>query len=144
MRVYWKRIHAYPARVPSDVRVILGKDWDAPPLERPEPYDAGWQFLDVEETDNDYIDAEVGERLGLCGDLHHASGIIDAMAIWGAISLAGVFRPVDPTDPVYGCDWKPEDIDDGGTSDEPSPLYQELQSAVALIWDSVAPGALTK
>lgn len=143
-RVYWRRIHSFPAGRPGDIRVILEKDWNAPPLERPDGHETGWDFIDVTEEENQYIEAEVNESLGLCGDHHDRWLIIDSMAVWGAIALAGVFSPELPSDMIYGCPWQPDDIIDGGTNENPSPTYEELQAACAMIWDDVAPGTLVK
>jgi hypothetical protein len=121
--------------------LLRESQWDAEPLAAPEPYETGWQFVTIDPEDS-LVEGDINEQLNLCGETADPWNILDSMAVWGALALAGVFTPHAPDDRVYGCDWKPEDIINGGTNESPSAEYESFRTAISIIWERVSPGTL--
>jgi len=140
-RIYWRRIIGYPAAGPDGITLLRESQWDAEPLTDPEGHDTGWRFVTIDSADP-FVEGDINEQLDLCGGTTDPWNILDSMAVWGALALAGVFQPSPPNDRIYGCDWKPRHISGGGTNESPSAEYESFRTAIANIWERVAPGML--
>lgn len=135
--VYWRRRHWFPAASIGDVDVVRGEHWDAPPLTRDEPHDLGWHRLDIDRDGGAEVACDIWGPLGLTGELTDPVAIADAVVIAAAIMAEVGIAPPMPDDIVYDCSWKPEHVDGGGTSDEPSDAYAALQVACGITHDEL-------
>lgn len=135
--VYWRRRHGFPAEVISDVSVVRAEDWDEPPLVRDETHDQCWGRIDIDLDEGEDAAADIWGPLGLCGDTTSLALIKDGVAVSAAIMARLGLRPPMPEDMVYDCPWSPSAVDDGGTDDEPSADYVELQVHCARVYEQL-------
>ena len=120
----------------DDVEVIRQRDWTGLVLEEQSESYTGWRWINL---DNE-TDADVRCEIELYDEfLSDVSLIIDRVAKWAAIVTAIGAVPGRPEDPVKGCFWSPDEVDDNDEGSE----YARLQVACGRIWESLWPGVFT-
>jgi hypothetical protein len=135
--IYWRRKFEFPVECLGAVDIVRGEKWTGPPLKEGQPtHDTGWHRIDID-MHSGAPWCDVMEALGLCGDLHECSLIADAVTVNAAILACLGIKPPRPEDPVYDCPWKPSQLDNGGTDEDPSPDYAALQCHCGCVHDDL-------
>jgi hypothetical protein len=137
MTVYWRRKYESPVECIGAVQVVRGEHWSGEPLDHDESHDTGWHRLDIDFCGGAEVVADIWEPLGLCGELTDPTLIADAVCVAAAIMAELGIRPPMPDDMVYDCPWRPSDLDDGGTDDNPSDAYAALQVHCASVYEEL-------